>query len=55
MTIRYQHLITKLETESLATVPFHQSAQGIELLKSIGFHVLLALHMIDANGVADTE
>jgi len=55
MNLRYRHLITKLETESLATVLFHQSAQGIERWKSVGFPVHLAVHVIDANRVADTE
>jgi hypothetical protein len=51
----HHHLITKLQTESLATVPFHQSCQGIERWKSVGFPVHLAVHLIDANKVADTE
>jgi len=55
MNLRYQHLITKLGTEGLATVPFHQAAQGVECWNATGFPRHLALNIIDANRVMDSE
>lgn len=55
MILRHQHLITTLEAESLAKVPFHQSAQGIERWKSVGLPVHPVVHLIDAKRVADKD
>ena len=49
------HLITRLEPESLAAVPFHRPVPGVERWKSVGFPVHTAVHQIDANRVAAAE
>ena len=45
MPQQHRHLITKLDKESLAAVPFHQCAEGIERWKSEGFPVHLAVRI----------
>jgi hypothetical protein len=52
---QHAHLITKLEPESLAAVPFHQSVPGIERRRAAGFPVHLAVHTVDASRVAEDQ
>jgi len=55
MPQQHHHLITKLDKESLAAVPFHQCAEGIERWKSEGFPVHLAVHTVTAGRVGDGD